>query len=317
MTAAAVLWLDPRRWREAVSRSCALALRTKSLALTISVFALGLSPTVVAAQADEQQGCSEEHLLAQRARKEGKLLAAREHLLACSRELCMDVIEKDCATWLQEIDASLPSVVVVARDPWGDETLNVRVLVDGEVVREELDAHAIRTDPGQHLFRFETKDAPPVERTLIVREGEQNQRIEVKFSTGTASAGVLDSERAAPPGAPKEGGGISARDLGWVLGTVGATSFVGGSLFWISSSAAVGDLEDSGCKPNCPAEFTDGIERQRLIGDVMAVVGIASIGAAVYLLVWGPGATDDPKTARRIEFRAERDGTRVTVAGRF
>lgn len=295
MTAAG-LWFDPR-----------LA------AATVGVCVVAFLPTVVAAQV-EQAGCSEQHLQAQRARKDGKLLAAREHLLACSHEACMDVIEKDCAAWLQEVEESLPSVVVVARDPWGDETLDVRMLVDGEVVREALDAHAISVDPGEHLFRFESGNAPPVERTLIVREGEQNQRVEVQFGAGTPSAGVLDTERAAPP-KTDEGRGPTVRDLGWVLGGVGAASFLGGTMFWISSSAAVGDLEDSGCKPNCSPEFTDGIERQRVVGDVMVIAGLASIGVAVYLLVWGPGAEDPSKTAARIQFRPTRGG--MSVGGRL
>ena len=289
-------------------------------AATLGAWALVLVPTAVAAQAEEQQACSDEYVQAQRARKEGKLLAAREHLLVCSRELCMDVIEKDCATWLQEVDASLPSVMIVARDPFGDETLDVRVLVDGEVAREELDAHAIPVDPGRHVFHFEHKDAPPVERTLIVREGEQNQRVEIQFSADTAAAGARDTEIAAPPKSPKPTRGRMAHDLGWVLGGVGATSLLGGTLFWISSSAAVGDLEDSGCKPNCSPEFTDGIDRQRLIGDVMAIAGIASIGVAVYLLVWGPGsskAEDHAKSTASLGLRPARDGAGVNLVGRF
>lgn len=285
----------------------------RRLAVAVVGVCLSILPTVVAAQA-EQEGCSEQHLQAQRARKDGKLLAAREHLLACSHESCMDAIKNDCATWLQEVEESLPSVVIVARDRWGDETLDVRMLVDGEIAREALDAQAISVDPGEHLFRFESGNAPPVERTLIVREGEQNQRVEVQFGAGTPSAGVLDTERATPPKAD-EGRGPTVRDLGWVLGGVGAASFLGGTMFWISSSAAVGDLEDSGCKPNCSPEFTDGIDRQRVVGDVMVIAGIASIGVAVYLLVWGPGAEEHSKAAARIEFRPTRDG--VSVGGRF
>ena len=50
------------------------------------------------------------------ARRSGKLLAARAALLACSREICPDAVRGDCVDWLEDVNRSVPSVVVTARD---------------------------------------------------------------------------------------------------------------------------------------------------------------------------------------------------------
>jgi hypothetical protein len=247
----------------------------------------------VAAQAVEQQGCNEDYVAAQRTRKEGKLLQAREHLLACSRELCMDVIERDCVTWLQEVDASTPTVVVFARDRWGDETLNVRVLIDGAIVRDVLDANAIAVDPGTHKFRFETTDAAPVEQTVILREGEKNRRVEVKFVESTTGA---DTERV--PMDDGTGLRFELTDLGWALGGAGVVAVVGGTLFFVSAGGTESDFEAANCGATCQRARDDAVDRQRTIGGVMLGVGIASAVAAACLFLWAPG--DDDRASTRL-----------------
>ena len=303
---------------------------SRLIACTVALMGAAL-PAIAFAQTAEQQECNDHYVEAQRARKDGLLLAARTHLLACTQQMCMDVIRADCVTWLAEIDRSIPSVVVVARDRLGDETLDVRVLVDGEVLRESLDASAILVDPGEHTFRFETSQATPVEQTLIVREGEQNRRIDVRF--GAASAGIVDPER--PPsiitpkhgklqrGAPlhnsEDDGSLAfrRRDVAFMLGGVGVAALVSGSLFWIAASAAVGDLEASKCAPECAPELVDSIERQRLIGDVLAGVGVVSVGASVLLFMWRTHSKGVKEHSTAIDLQTTSHGARAMFSGRF
>lgn len=275
--------------------------------VVLLVLALGAP---VAAQAVEQEGCNEDYVAAQRTRKEGKLLQAREHLLACSRELCMDVIEKDCVTWLQDVDHSTPTVVVFARDKWGDETLNVRLLIDGQIVRDVLDAKAIPVDPGTHVFRFETTDATPVEQKVILREGEKNRRVEMQFGVGDAGH---DNERV--PGSDDGELHFGLQDLGWVLGGAGVASIVGASLFFVSASAAESDFDGINCGASCQKANDDAVDRQRMIGRVMLGIGVASAVAATCLLVWGPGVDDDDATATRLDLRVAPGGAYALVRG--
>lgn len=275
--------------------------------LVFLVLAIGAP---VAAQAAEQEGCNEDYVAAQRTRKEGKLLQAREHLLACSRELCMDVIERDCVTWLQDVDRSTPTVVVFARDRWGDETLNVRVLIDGQIVRDVLDAKAIAVDPGTHVFRFETTDAIPVERKVILREGEKNRRVEMQFGVGDAGR---DSERV--PGDDDGKLHFGLQDLGWVLGGAGVASLVGASLFLVSAGAAENDFDGANCDAICRSAGADAIDRQRVIGRIMLGVGAASAVAAVCLWVWGPDADDDAATATHLDVHVSHAGAHALLRG--
>lgn len=249
-------------------------------AITLPALFTALTASLAGAQAVEQQGCNEDYVAAQRTRKEGKLLAAREHLLACSRELCMDIIERDCATWLGEVDQSTPTVVVFARDRWGDETLEVRVLIDGAIARDVLDAKAIAVDPGPHTFRFETVDGTPVEQKVILREGEKNRRLDVRFGVG----GAGDSERV-----PGDDDGLIRfewSDLGWVLGGAGVGALAGATLFFASASAAESDLDDAACAPACPKASRDAIDRQRTNARVLFGLGAASVIGGIALVMF-------------------------------
>jgi hypothetical protein len=102
-----------------------------------------------------------------------------------------------------------------------------------------------------------------------------------------------------------------------MLGGVGVAALVSGSLFWIAASAAVGDLEASTCAPECAPELVDSIERQRLIGDVLAGVGVASVGASVLLFMWRTHSKDAKEHSTAIDLQTTSHGARAMFSGRF
>jgi len=59
--------------------------------------------------------------------------------VACSNPACPAVVKRDCDQWLTEMDASLPSVVVAARDATGRDLVDVRVTIDGTVLTQSWD----------------------------------------------------------------------------------------------------------------------------------------------------------------------------------
>src|SRR5262245_25347194 len=75
----------------------------------------------------DKRTCLATNESAQRLRKDGKLRGAREQLVVCARTECPLVVRQDCAQWLNEVGAAIPSVVVAARDASGKETLAVKV----------------------------------------------------------------------------------------------------------------------------------------------------------------------------------------------
>src|SRR5512142_618073 len=79
------------------------------------------------ARADETDTCIDASVKGQELRDAGKLLDARAKFLLCSREPCPGLLQRDCAAWLANLDARLPSVVISAQDPDGHDTALVKV----------------------------------------------------------------------------------------------------------------------------------------------------------------------------------------------
>ncbi|XXY50055.1 hypothetical protein WME91_02750 [Sorangium sp. So ce269] len=177
-----------------------------ALALFLAA-ALSLAGADARAQ-PSKRACAAAYERAQGLRRDGKLIAAREALIACSQPTCPAAAVADCGPWLAEVEKSLPSVVIAARDAGGRERLDVRVLVDGRLLAAALDGKALPVDPGPHTFRYEPAGGPAVEERVLIREGEKNRAITVIL--GAPTAGGPSSARplaapaasAAPPHAP-------------------------------------------------------------------------------------------------------------------
>ncbi|MGZ3420988.1 MAG: hypothetical protein ACXVEE_24150, partial [Polyangiales bacterium] len=111
----------------------------------------------------------------QKQRDAGKLLAARAQLIACAKSSCPDEVQKDCARWLGEVEATLPTVVFGARDGSGRDLLDVSVSVDGAPVGDTSQGKPVPLDPGAHKVKFERAGGISVEQVLVVRAGEKNR----------------------------------------------------------------------------------------------------------------------------------------------
>ncbi|WP_049949601.1 hypothetical protein [Sorangium cellulosum] len=182
------------------ARSPAPARPARPLAVAVAVaVAAALALTGARAHAQpHKRACAAAYERAQGLRRDGKLLAAREALITCSQPTCPAAAVADCGPWLAEVEKSLPTVVIAARDAHGRERLDVRVLVDGRPLAAALDGKALPVDPGPHTFRYEPASGPTVEERVLIREGEKNRAITVTL--GASSAGAPASPP--PPAAP-------------------------------------------------------------------------------------------------------------------
>ncbi len=156
--------------------------RVKALAVAGSAFLLFASLAPSAHAADPPNACADAYGRAQELRSKRKLIGARDALRVCSQQTCPAFIVKDCTSWLDEVQASLPSVVPVATDAQGNDLAGVKVSMDGEVLFESSDGRSVDVDPGRHTFTFELRgprgdEAPPVVKHVVVAEGEKNKRI--------------------------------------------------------------------------------------------------------------------------------------------
>jgi hypothetical protein len=256
--------------------------------LPLALIALSL-PAAPAQAADEKKACIASYEQAQQLRSESKLRAAREQLLVCARDVCPAALKGDCVTWLGEVDSSIPSVVVDAKDKAGKETINIKVSIDGKTIAEKLDGKSIQVDPGVHTFKYELAGASPIEEQVVIRQGEKNRRLTISFApkesatpaasssapSGTSGDGViLDSDKAA-----------SSPYLGYALAGVGVLGVGAGAFFWLTGKSAENKLRDQNCKPACSQDEVDSIKTKYLIGDIAMGVGVVAIGVGTVLIL--------------------------------
>src|SRR5271163_1557459 len=88
-------------------------------------------PRAAHADADdrsEKKACIAASEDAQQLKLDGKLTQARQRLFACARAECPAVVRQDCAQWIAQVNAELPTVVLGARDAEGRDLIEARVL---------------------------------------------------------------------------------------------------------------------------------------------------------------------------------------------
>jgi hypothetical protein len=262
-----------------------------------------------------KQQCAAAYVEAQTLRKEGALLSARDKLITCGRDECSSAIKNECAQWLSEVNASIPSIVVVAKDQAGKETLAVKVHVGGSLVKDGLDAKAIELDPGSHLLRLELAGAAPIEQEIVLQEGRKHRLVEVSWQTESSAVVAPPAEPELPPDRPIAEPGPPV--LAYVLAGVGAVALAGTGYFWLTAASDKSDLDS--CKPGCDQEDVDAVEQKRLFGDIALGVGIVSLGAAAYLWLGSSKAAPAAESARapRFDVRARPGGAFASFQARF
>lgn len=201
-------------------------MRLARIGLVVMLFAFGTQAAPKKSEIKKQ--CADAYVQAQKLKRGGELTKAREQLIVCAKSECMAAVKKDCLTWLDEVNEAIPSVVVVAEDPQGNETLQVKVTVDGEVVAESLGTEGIELNPGTHQFRFELEGQDPVEQEVILRAGERNKKVTVHFGEPEADKPAeIETEPAVAPEidqpAEKKGPPVAS----YVLGGVGVVALAG------------------------------------------------------------------------------------------
>lgn len=218
--------------------------------------------------------CASAYAETQRLRQGGKQLAALERAVFCAQPTCPDLLVGDCTRWVSELEASLPSVVIEARDAAGNPLANVAVSIDGEALAERLDGRALRVDPGEHHFRFE-RDGQRVERRLVVVEGSKNQRLLVEFP-----AAASDSSRQPAPAI--NGGGLTPTV--YVTAALAAAGGVGFAYFGLRGNDRYDELQGQ-CAPRCNDDDLSPVRRDWLLADISLGVSLVSLGAMTWLLL--------------------------------
>jgi hypothetical protein len=224
-----------------------------------------------------KQACVATHEQAQRLRHDGHLVAARAALAACSESSCPTLVRTDCAQWLVEVDDTLPTIVLAARDASGTDVTDVRVTCDGQEIATRLDGRAVPVDPGEHVIRFEHGSSPLVDTRIVVREGERARPIVAQFE---ATAAPLAAQSTGPSTATYVVGGLAVAALG---------SF---AFFGIRGLSDESDLSST-CSPHCTDAEVHGTRTDFIVADVSLGAGLA-LGAAATWLFFSTRKPVDP-----------------------
>jgi len=271
---------------------------------SLALAAIALFADTSRADGPDANACVDAYVRGQALRGDRQLVEARDALRICAQPTCNDFIVKDCTTWLDEVQASLPTVVPIATDEAGNELARVRLTLDQKVLAEQLDGRSIEVNPGSHTVTFEPTDGAQREAqtvVVLVAEAEKNKRIAVTLAKRGAHVAAaliptvpitpLRATAALVPAAssassPAQGQSSSPwKTTGMAAAGVGAVG-VGVSL--ALGVVASGKKSDAGCNSNsvCPSETAVSVLRNAksvanlstaffIVGGVLAASGIS------------------------------------------
>jgi hypothetical protein len=258
-------------------RSIALA------SLTCSILFASLPAQAAPPAGPDRKACIAAADDGQKLRDDNKLTAARDKFILCASKSCPGAVAKECSQWLQDAERDMPSVTFRARDERGKEILDVRVLIDDQVVAESIDARALPVDPGEHRFKFARSDGKAVEDKIVLRPAEKNRLIELTFEgpkqADTTTPKDNGSTVTPPPEEPARGFQIPV--MGWVGAGVAVVGVGMMAYFAVSANGDEDDLR-SRCAPNCPESERDSVDQKVLLANVG--MGVAIVGAGVAIV---------------------------------
>lgn len=275
----------------------------KTLALGLCASALTQSGW---ARADGTTTCTDAASQGQIQRDAHKLVEARNQFLICAKQECPSVVRKDCTTWLEQVQASLPTVVPVAIDEAGNTLPGVKVSVDGKVLVAKIEGQAVEVNPGTYTFAFEAPDGTKAEKQVVVAEGDKDKRVAVPIASpgalGTAAPPPPSTASApAPPAAssapaerpPGESSPAPWKTIGIVTAGVGVVGLGLGTVFGLQASSKKGSAgcDSNSVCPNTTAESTlSGAQSDGNIATGFFVAGALLAAGGIVMWAVAPGA---------------------------
>jgi hypothetical protein len=306
-----VIRKDPNReYFMLLSRS-----RAWAVCITGVLGTLATSQALAQAQDGKSQQCASNFEDGQRLRKEGKVKAASEALIACAQAECPAFIANECTKLYSEAQTSLPSVTVRVLDAASQPATNVKVVVDGEPLAKELDGRAIPLDPGVHEFKVTYEDGTSLEQKVLLAEGEKNKLVTFEPEKPQTDASTKTGAETAMVTPEKPGSKLAS----YIVGGVGLAAIGAGVGLHFKANSDYKDAEKS-CKPNCDDDEVNSIDRTYLFSEIaMGVGGAAVVTSVVLFFVQGGFSSEkSPTTAWAVgPVGTSLQGVGASYSGRF
>jgi hypothetical protein len=219
-----------------------------------------------------------------------KLVEARDQFLICAQQDCPSIVRKFCSTWLDQAQASLPTVVLLATDASGNSVPGIKVFEDGRLLVEHADGRAVEVDPGTHRFAFVAPNGTQIEKQAIIGEGEKDKRVVATLAIGPTSTAPPPAAATGSP--PRRGSAGPWRLIGIGATGVGAVGLALGSAFGLEAAShkrSAGCNSTSMC-PSTGAESTlKSAQNDGNWATAFFVVGGALAAGGVLVWVLAPG----------------------------
>lgn len=246
--------------------------------------------------------CLSAHRDSQQFRNRGKLIESQQLLQSCADDACPAPVRRDCARWVGEVAAQIPSVVFRLESKGTDSTPIVRVFVNDDLTYSVLPIRPVQFNPGRYKLRFATEGKQEVEQDLVLEEGEKAKEVSVNFDAAQKRPEpppIVSTPAAAPPAkpvvvSPKPTPVVESRPVPiatYIFAGLGVAATVSFAAWGISSKSLVSDL-DGRCSPNCPEGEVDSARQRAAIADISLGVGVASFATATILYFLRPTVTN-------------------------
>jgi hypothetical protein len=258
-------------------------------------------------------------------RQRGQLHDALKVLAACSDPACPTELRAECAQRIDAIGLAIPTIVFAAKDGAGNDLYDVKVTMDGAPLVASLDGRPVSVDPGEHDFVFETAGQPPVEKKLVLREGEKNRSESVVLGPLPPPPPAAPASTPAPAVAPVPAASTrawsTAQTLAIVSGAVGVVGLGLGAM-WGGYAISAKNMQNACsssvfCSRNQALEDYNTAQRNATGSTIALSVGAALVAGGVVLWITAP--THRPSAAPVAGFwlapAAAPSGGELTIGG--
>jgi hypothetical protein len=222
----------------------------------------------------------------QRMRDESKLRAARAKFLECGADSCPDIIRSDCARWLAELDAALPTLSIRARDSRGQDVSGARLDIDGAVALDAVRGQSVQLDPGEHTLVLTARAGDRLEQHVVVVRGERDRIVTFAFARPLATDGTAPGDAIGPP---TNDAGSPSYTAPIVVGAVAVVALATFGILDLHANGRYRDLRDGcGTTRSCASDDVSSVHGE-LVGAAVALgVGVVATGIATYLFLSAP-----------------------------
>jgi hypothetical protein len=273
-------------------RTSLLLAVTSPLVVSSALFALPAHADVAACIASSEQALT--------LRKQGKLHDALQQLSQCADPGCPAEVSSDCTQRIGGITAAMPTLILAAKDGAGNDLVDVKVSMDGAPLATKLDGRPLSIDPGEHAFHFEVAGQPPLDKQLVLREGEKERRESVVLGPAAPPVPVTPTPAATSPSPSWWTTQRTLAVIGGGLGVVGlGVGAIFGGLALSDQSQEKNNCSAGGCpnRPQAQADYSTGNDNATA-STVAFIAGGAFLAAGAVLFFTAHDPAAPPATGR-------------------